>query len=113
MARAKTSKKRAFSFDGMPVSRLKRGAPIANYDPKTLLRSRKLVVEALTQALTDGDAEAFKEILAAHLEVVQKESFYRKAGLSRRTLYRMLAPGGNPTLANIVRLVRAVAQSAA
>jgi DNA-binding phage protein len=44
---------------------------------------------------------------------VQKESFYERAGLSRRTLYRMLAPGGNPTLENIARVVKAIARSAA
>jgi hypothetical protein len=41
------------------------------------------------------------------------ESFYQEAGLSRRTLYRMLAPSGNPTLENIARVVRAIAKSAA
>jgi probable addiction module antidote protein len=71
------------------------------------------VIKALTEALTDGDAQAFKEILAGHLEAVQKESFYQEAGLSRRTLYRMLAPSGNPTLENIARVVRAIAKSAA
>ena len=74
---------------------------------------RKLILASLTEALTDGDAQAFKEILAAHLEVVQKESFYQEAGISRRTLYRMLAPSGNPTLENIARVVRAIAKSAA
>jgi DNA-binding phage protein len=67
----------------------------------------------LTEALTDGDAQAFKGILAAHLAVVQKESFDEEAGLSPRTLYPMLAPSGNPRLANIARVVRAIAKSAA
>ncbi len=76
------------------------------------MRDRKFIIRALTDALIEGDAQAFKEILAAHLEVVQKESFYRDAGLSRRTLYRMLAPSGNPTLGNIARVVKAIAKSA-
>lgn len=97
----------------MPSRKLKRGPRITDHDPKVALRDRKLVIEALTEALMDGDAQAFKEILAAHLEVVQKESFYEEAGLSRRTLYRMLAPSGNPTLENIVRVVKAIAKSAA
>jgi len=113
MARTRTSAKRGFSFDAMPSRRPKRGAPVADYDPKAGLRDRKRVVEALTEALMEGDAQAFKEILAAHLEVVEKESFYQKAGLSRRTLYRMLGPSGNPTLENIVRVVRAIAKAAA
>jgi probable addiction module antidote protein len=93
--------------------RLRRGAPVADHDPKAFLRDRKLVIESLTEALMDGDAQAFKEILAAHLELVQKESFYQDAGLSRRTLYRMLGPNGNPTLENIARVVKAIAKSAA
>ena len=113
MAKTKTSRKREFSFDAMPSRRLKRGAPVTSHDPKVALRDRKLAIDALTEALTDGDAQAFKEILAAHLEVVQKESFYQEAGLSRRTLYRMLAPDGNPTLENIARVVKAIAKSAA
>ncbi len=113
MAKTKASEKRAFSFDAMPARRLKRGAPVTDHDPKAALRDRKVVIQSLTEALTDGDAQAWKEILAAHLEVVQKESFYREAGLSRRTLYRMLAPSGNPTLENIARVVKAIAKSAA
>lgn len=70
-------------------------------------------MKALTAALVEGDAEAFKEILAAHLEVTTKESFYKKAGISRRTLFRMLGPTGNPTLSNIVRVVSAIADEAA
>ena len=113
MAKAKTSQKRAFSFSAMPAQRLKRGAPVADHDPKAAFRDRKLVISALTEALTDGDAQAFKAILATHLEVVEKESFYQEAGLSRRTLYRMLAPSGNPTLENIARVVKAIASAAA
>jgi probable addiction module antidote protein len=97
----------------MPSRKLKRGAHVTDHDPKVALRDRKLVIASLAEALTDGDAQAFKEILAAHLEVVQKESFYAEAGLSRRTLYRMLAPSGNPTLENIARVVKAIAKSAA
>ena len=97
----------------MPSRKLKRGAHVTDHDPKVALRDRKLVIASLAEALTDGDAQAFKEILAAHLEVVQKESFYEEAGLSRRTLYRMLAPSGNPTLENIARVVKAIAKSAA
>ena len=113
MVKKKTSRKRRFSFDAMPSRKLKHGAPVTDHDPKAGLADRKLIIESLTEALMDGDAQAFKEILAAHLEVVQKESFYERAGLSRRTLYRMLAPGGNPTLENIARVVKAIARSAA
>jgi probable addiction module antidote protein len=113
MGKAKTSRKRAFSFSDMPTTRLTKRAHAAVYDTKERLRDPKFVVQALTEALVDGDAEAFKEILAGHLAAVEKESFYREAGVSRRTLFRMLGPGGNPTLANIARVVKAIANEAA
>ena len=97
MAKKKTSRKRGFSFDAMPSRRLKRGAPVTDHDPKASLADRKFIIEALTEALMNGDAQAFKEILAAHLEVVRKESFYERAGLSRRT------PEGLPLLQESAR----------
>lgn len=113
MTKKKTSKKRGFSFADMPSVRLRKGTRVENHDPKSKLGDPKFVLEALTEALMEGDTQAFKEILAAHLEVVQKDSFYRKAGVSRRTLFRMLAPSGNPTLENIARVVKAIAKRAA
>lgn len=76
MARKMTPRKRGFSFNALPARRLKRGAPATDHNPKTALRDRKSIIEALTEALIDGDTQAFKAILAAHLQVVQKESFY-------------------------------------
>lgn len=113
MAKTKTSRKRGFSFAAMPSVRLRSGTPWTNHDAKSALRDPKFVVQSLTEALMEGDAQAFKEILAAHLEVFRKESFYRRAGLSRRTLFRMLGPSGNPTLENIARVVKAIAEQAA
>jgi hypothetical protein len=83
MAKAKTSGKRGFSFESMPELKLKA-----------------------------GDAEAFKEILSAHLEVVHKERFASRAKIPKRTLFRMLSPEGNPTLENVARIVHALTKAA-
>lgn len=110
MAKAKTSPKRAFSFTNIPARKLQPGVRVASHQPQTSLANRTLAIRALTEALTDGDTDAFKEILAGHLAAIHKESFHAEAGVSRRTLYRMLAPEGNPTLENIARVVRAIAK---
>jgi hypothetical protein len=73
MAKKKTSRKRRFSFDAMPSRRLKRGVPVTDHDPKVGLADRKSIIESLAEALIDRDAQAFKEILAAHFDVAQKE----------------------------------------
>ena len=81
---------------------------LKEHDPKKLLRSSKNVFDALIQSLQDGDPEAFKEILSAHLSVVNKDEFTKKAQISRRTLFRMLSPDGNPTLDNLARVFKAL-----
>ncbi len=68
--------------------------------------------QALIQALKDGDADAFKEILGAYLSVTNKEQFSQKARIPKRTLFRMLSPSGNPTLENIARIVHALHDAA-
>jgi len=55
--------------------------------------------------LTENDVEGFKEILKAHLETLNKEEIIKETGLSRRTLFRMLSPDGNPTLKNISAII--------
>jgi probable addiction module antidote protein len=92
----------------MPKTRLKANAPIEVYDPETRFRDPSKVFDALIDALKSGDGDAFKEILAAYLDVANKDKFSRVSGISRRTLFRMLSPSGNPTLDNITKVVSAL-----
>ncbi len=112
MAKAKTSAKRGFSFESMPELRLKKGTKAIKHDATKTLLDPEFVSKALIQSLKDGDAEAFKEILAAHLSVTNKDKFSAKADIPRRTLFRMLSPEGNPTLDNIARIVHALSKAA-
>lgn len=112
MAKTKTSKKRGFSFDDMSVVRVKKSGKLESYDPKQTLGDGKFVAEALMQALLEGDAEAFKEILSAHLELVNKDRFSKQAGIPKRTLFRMLSPEGNPTLDSVAKVMRSLSKAA-
>jgi DNA-binding phage protein len=112
MAKAKTSAKRGFSFDGMQELSLKKGAKVVKHNSSKIFLDPELVSQALIQSLKDGDSEAFKEILAAHLSVTNKDKFSAKSSISRRTLFRMLSPEGNPTLDNIARIVHALSKAA-
>lgn len=101
MPKKKTSKKREFSFQDMESVRLKKGVKVARFDATETLRDKSLIAEALWQSLLDNDVDGFKEILKAHLENLSKDELAKETGLSRRTIFRMLAPDGNPTLKNI------------
>lgn len=108
MANKKTSKKPKQSLKSIPRVKLKASAPLKPYSATKRLKDADYIAEALTEALLEGDAEAFKEILSAHLDVLNKESFFKKAGVPRRTLFRMLSPEGNPTLDSIAKVIGAL-----
>jgi len=112
MDKAKTSGKRGFSFASMPKVSVKPSRAIREYDPSKRFKSPEAVLRALQDCLEQGDAGAFKEILGAYLEVINKDDFARQAGISRRTLFRMLSPDGNPTLDHLAKVVSAIRKAA-
>ncbi len=69
------------------------------------MTNKHLIANALWECLVQNDTEGFKEILKTHLELINKEQFSEKSGLSRRTLFRILSPEGNPTLENIGKII--------
>lgn len=82
------------------------------YSAAAELADRKFISEAIADALLDGDAEAVREILLAHLEHVHKDNFYKEAGISRRALYKLMEPNANPTLESLAKVCRALAHAA-
>lgn len=105
MPKKRISKKRGFSFKDMPTVKLKVPSGVAEFNPNDRLRKPEVVAQALWQCLVENDIEAFKEILRSHLEVTNKDELARKAGIPRRTLFRMLSPEGNPTLENLGKII--------
>lgn len=105
MPKRKTSKKRGFSLNDMPIINLKNRKGIAEFNPNVRLQKPEVVAKALWECLVENDIDAFKEILRSHLEVTNKNKLAQKAGIPRRTLFRMLSPEGNPTLDNLGKII--------
>ena len=78
---------------------------IVEFNPNIRLQKPEVVAKALWECLVENDIEAFKEILRSHLEVTNKDKLAKKAGIPRRTLFRMLSPEGNPTLENLGKII--------
>jgi len=55
-----------------------------------------------------ADLEAMRRGLAFVVRAQGASAVARRAGFTRMSLYRMLAPGGNPRLKNLVALLRAL-----
>ena len=86
---------------------------LKEYDPSKskLLRDPKVVREALLDCIQTGDTESFREVLSAHLVLVNKTDLAKKSGISRRTIYDMIDPTKdfNPELSTISALIRSLA----
>jgi len=85
--------------------KLKNRKGVAEFNPNIRLQKPEVVAHALWECLVENDIEAFKEILRSHLEVANKDELAKKAGIPRRTLFRMLSPEGNPTLENLGKII--------
>lgn len=89
----------------MPSLKAKNKKELSSFEPSKRIRNKKYISKALWDCLIADDTEGFKEILRAHLELINKDELAKSAGLSRRTLFRMLSDEGNPTLDNISKII--------
>ncbi len=117
MDKTKTSKKRAASSkdSSRKTAKLPMLSPKAitfDYSPSSELKDRKFIAAAITDALMDGDADAVREILTTHLELVHKDRFYKVAGVSRRALFKLMESGANPTLESLAKVCKALTKAA-
>lgn len=111
MARTATSTRRDRSLNAIESIRFKTRKGLSRFDPKKSLSDHDAVMQALMECLKLGDADGFKEILSAYLEVVNKATFAKRAGIPERTLFRMLTPEGNPTLENLAKVFSVLAKA--
>ena len=116
MGKVQTSKKREKSLRAVSKHsvrpRLKSGVEVYDYSAAAHLANRKFISEAIADALMDGDADAVREILLAHLEQVHKDNFFKLAGISRRAMFKLMEPDANPTLESLAKVCKALVRAA-
>lgn len=89
----------------MPNQKGKNKKEFSSFGATKRMKDKNYISQALWECLVANDTEGFKEILRAHLELINKDEFAEAAGISRRTLFRMLSEDGNPTLDNISKII--------
>lgn len=104
MHKKKTSKKRGFFLEDMPILEPQKKAKLKKYDPSQFFKDFDRVGIALLESLVQNDTEAFIEILDAYLQV-NRARVAKKTKLSRSTVQHALSKKGNPTLKTIARIV--------
>ena len=108
MAKKKTLKKhKKYSIEDFPGVELKslEGIDLTPYNPGAIMRDKAHIAKALIECIVENDMEAFKEILSGHMRVINKDELAKKTGISKRTLFRMVSPEGNPTLENASKVI--------
>ena len=105
MSKRKTLKKPVRSLNDMPTLKAKDKTKFTEFRASKRIRNKKYVSKALLECLVANDTAGFKEILRTHLELVNKEEFAKNAGVSKRSLFRILSKNGNQTLNNISKII--------
>lgn len=108
MARKRIPRKRGFSLKDTPIRKLDSKAKVFRVRSASRLVDQELVFRAFWRRLVEQDLESFKEVLRAHLEAVNKGRLAKRSRTSRRTLYRLLSPQGNPALKSISNVIHAL-----
>jgi probable addiction module antidote protein len=78
------------------------------YDTAAYLDSDEQIAEYLEVVFEDGDPAGIAMALGNVARARNMAAISRESGLTRETLYRAFAEGGNPTLETLTAMVRAL-----
>jgi probable addiction module antidote protein len=107
MGKTETLKKRkASSMSKAPIVKLKKIVESVPHDPDNFLRDRDKIRHALTEAMEEGDMEAFREILSAHVKAVGVQNIINKTHLTKSTIYSAIKEDANPTIETIFQILK-------
>jgi probable addiction module antidote protein len=78
------------------------------FDAAEVLIDEDRVAAYLEEAFADGDPALIASAIGDVARARNMSAIARDTGLTRETLYRAFSPGGNPTLATMAAVVRAL-----
>jgi probable addiction module antidote protein len=78
------------------------------FDPADYLNSDEAAATYLSEAMETGDAAFIADALGVVARARGMTRIAREAGMARESLYRALDKSGNPELATVIRVVKAI-----
>ena len=84
--------------------RLKKGIVLAKHDPFRTLTDERLIAQAFWECLRDNDPEGAAEIIAIHVNAINKSHLAKEEEIPRSTIYHCLR-NKNPTLKTVAKLI--------
>ena len=91
---------------------IKRNKTLFKNDSVEFFQNRSDVADALSQAILEGDKEAFHEIIAGFLSVINKEELARRSKVPIATIRRMAA-GSNFNIDNMLKVTSVISKDIA
>jgi len=101
-----------FNINSLKPIKLKRNTTLFKNDSLDFFRETTAVSEALSQAILEGDKEAFHEIISGFLSVINKEELARVSKVPIATIRRMAA-GANFNIDNMLKVTSAISKELA
>jgi probable addiction module antidote protein len=83
------------------------GIHLKKHSPGLIFKNHLEIKKALSQALLDGDKEAFIEILAGYVRAHNISKVCQKTKLSRTVVYEAIGENGNPSLETLCKIMTA------
>ena len=81
------------------------GIKLKKHNPSLVFKNHNDVRVALSEALVDGDKEAFVEILSGYVRAHNILKVCRKTKLSRTVVYDAISEDGNPSLETLCKIM--------
>jgi probable addiction module antidote protein len=83
------------------------GVNLKKHSPLSIFKNHGEIKKALSEALIDGDREAFVEILASYVRAQNISKVCQKTKLSRTVVYEAIGENGNPSLDTLCKIMSA------
>lgn len=96
-----------FDINSLTPINVKKVKSLFKNDSIEFFRDNKAVAEALSQAILEGDKDAFHEIISGHLSLINKEELSRRSKVPIATIRRMAA-GANFNVDNMLKVTFAI-----
>lgn len=100
-----------FNVKSMKSVVLKKGKTLYRIEPKVFFKNQDKITKALSEALLDGDKEAFQEIIMGYLGIINKEELARISKLPIATI-RRVAAGSNYNIETLLKITAAIRNAA-
>lgn len=90
------------------MKKAKKKIKLYPWDPVKYLKTEEDMAQYLEAALEDGDPRVVAAVLGHIARAKGMTRVAKKAGLGRESLYKSLTSRGNPELATVLKVIRAL-----